>query len=427
MKRLVSLVLAAVCVFSMSACAGSKKDEKGSVYYLNFKPESDSAWQELAREYTEETGVNVKVITAAAGEYESTLTAEMSKDSAPTLFQCGTQAALDTWGDFCLDLTDTKVFNEMTTEEFNLKGADGETLAIGYCYEAFGLIVNKELLSRAGYTVEEINSFEALKRIAEDITSRSDELGFAAFTSAGLDGSSSWRFSGHLANMPLYYEFKRDKITSKPAEIKGTYLDNYKNIWDLYINNSTARPTELSAKTGDEAEAEFGQGRAVFFQNGSWEYSNLTEKFDMEPENLAMIPIYCGIEGEEEAGLACGTENCWAVNNTASEKDIEATLDFIYWVVTSEDGTEMMAEQFGPIPFKEAKESENVFFTDANEYIERGYDVVTWAFNYTPNVEAWRSAVVSSLMAYASGESDWKSVETAFVEGWKTQYKAEQE
>ena len=437
-KRVFATLLSGVLVASLlSGCGGSDKKAEtkasggsesasGSVYYLNFKPEADAAWQELAAKYTEQTGVEVKVVTAASGEYENTLTTEMSKSSAPTLFQCGNQAALDTWKDYCLDLTDTDVYKEMTTDDFNLKGENGEVYAIGYCYEAFGIITNKALLAEAGYDVADIKDFESLKKVAEDITARKDELGFSAFSSAGLDGSSSWRFSGHLMNMPLFYEFRDDNVTSQPATVTGAYLDNFKAIWDLYINNATCEPNQIVTKTGDESEAEFGKGEAVFFQNGTWEYSNLvvdeSKGFKMNPEDLTMIPIYCGVEGEEEAGLCCGTENCWAVNSQASEEDIQATLDFMKWVVTSDEGTSMMAEQFGPIPFKNAKESENVFFTAANDYISNGKYVVTWAFNYTPNVDAWREAVVSALTQYSANNGSWDNVVTAYVNGWATQY-----
>ena len=422
MKKKIALLLTTLMAVSMLTGCGEKK---GSVYYLNFKPEADAAWQELAKQYTEETGVEVKVVTAASGTYSETLTAEMAKSSAPTLFQCGNQQGLATWGDYCLDLRDSAFYKEMTTDDFNLKGDNGEVLAAGYCYEAFGIITNVKLLGDAGYSLDDIKDFASLKTVVEDITARSSELGFSAFTSAGLDGSSSWRFSGHLANMPLYYEFKDDNVTSQPATITGAYLDNYKNIWDLYINNATCAPNELATKTGDEAEAEFGEGKAVFYQNGTWEYSNLVDKFGMNPDDLAMIPIYCGVAGEENSALACGTENCWAVNSKASEADIQATLDFMYWVVTSDAGTKMMEEQFGPIPFKNAKESTNVFFTDANEYIANGNYVVTWAFNHTPNVDTWRAAVVSALLDYSANGGDWANVTSAFVDGWKTQYEAE--
>ena len=410
-----------------SAQPTSEAAATGKVYYLNFKPEADAAWQALAAKYTETTGVPVTVVTAASGTYQETLTAEMDKgDAAPTLFQCGNKAGLDTWGDLCLDLKGTPVYGEMTTDDFNLFGANGEVACIGYCYEAFGIIVNKALLETAGHSIDEIKDFASLKAVVEDIHARSAELGFDAFTSSGMDGSSSWRFSGHLANMPLFYEFRDNNVTEQPATVTGAYLENFKNIWDLYINNSATDPSQLASATGDQAEAEFGEGKAVFFQNGTWEFANLTaaDKFAMDPANLAMIPIYCGVAGEEKAALCCGTENCWAVNSKASAENIQATLDFMYWVVTSEEGTSMMAEQFGPIPFKNAKETANTFFNDANAYLANGNYVVTWAFNHTPNVDTWRAGVVAALTQYSAGGS-WDDVVTAFVQGWATQYAAQ--
>ena len=434
MKKLIALLLAMIMVISMAAltgCDDAKPDTndggndaaKGKVYYLNFKPEADAAWQDLAAKYTAETGVEVKVVTAASGTYSDTLNAEMAKTDAPTLFQCGNAQGVADWDEYLLDFTGTDVLAEMTTSDFNLTDANGAVKAIGYCYEAFGIIVNKALLKQAGYEITDITDFASLKTIVEDIHARSAELGFDAFASSGLDGSSSWRFSGHLANMPLFYEFRDDNVTEQPATIKGTYLANYKNIWDLYINNSAVAPADLSTATGDMSQAEFGTGKAVFWQQGTWEYANLIgDAYKMNPDDLQMIPIYCGVEGEANAALCCGTENCWAVNAKAPQEDIDATLAFMKWVVTSDEGTTMMAEQFGPIPFKAAKEPANVFFANANALIADGKYTVTWAFNHTPNVDDWRAGVVSALTAYSAGNGDWAAVETAFVDGWAAQY-----
>ena len=438
MKKFLALILALVMALSLVACGGGSNDAQGngdgsdaatgSVYYLNFKPESDDAWKALAATYTEQTGVPVKVMTAASGEYESTLVSEMDKDDAPTLFQCN-EGGVATWGEFCYDLSSSDVYNQLASKDYALKNADGEVISIAYCLETYGIIVNKALLEQAGHSVDEITNFESLKAVADDIHARASELGFDAFTSAGLDGSSSWRFSGHLANMPLFYEFRDDNITAQPAEIKGTYLENYKNIWDLYTTDSATTGAALLTATGDESEAEFGTGKAVFYQNGTWEYSNLvtdeSKGFNMNPDDLAMIPIYCGVAGEEKAGLCCGTENCWSVNKNAKPEDIQATLDFMKWVVTSDAGTTLMAEQFGPCPFKSAKTPENVFFADANNYIAEGNYVVTWAFNYTPAVDDWRAGVVDALSQYTAGTGEWANVETAFVQGWAQQYAAE--
>ena len=419
MKKLISVLLTLCLVLSLASFASA--EETGKVYYLNFKPEADEAWQELAKTYTEQTGVEVKVLTAASGTYSQTLTAEMEKkDAAPTMFQIGNAEGVATWNAYALPLDGTDVINEMTTADFNLKNADGATVAIGYCYEAYGIITNKALLEKAGYTVADIKDFESLKKVADDIHSRAAELGFDAFTSAGLDGSSSWRFSGHLTNMPLFYEFRDDGITEQPATVKGTYLNAYKNIWDLYITDSAADKAKLSGFTGGAAEDEFKTEKAVFFQNGTWEYAALSEALD--PANLTMLPIYCGVEGEENAALCAGTENCWAVNAKASEADQKATLDFMKWVVTSEEGTKMMAEQFGPIPFKNAKEPENVFFKAANDLLAEGKYVVTWVFNFTPDVDNWRAGIVSALEQYSAGTAEWDEVEFAFVNGWEKCY-----
>ncbi|MBP1553088.1 MAG: ABC transporter substrate-binding protein, partial [Oscillospiraceae bacterium] len=291
MKKLLALLLAGAMALSMVACSSAPategETETGSVYYLNFKPEQDAQWQALAEAYTEETGVPVTVVTAASGQYETTLMAEMGKDEAPTLFQVNGPVGLANWKDYCYDLSGSDVYKELSGDSFALI-EDGKVYGLAYVVETYGIIANKTLLEAAGHTVDEITSFETLKAVAEDIQSRKDELGFAAFSSAGMDGSSDWRFKTHLANLPLTFEYQTEGIT--PGTVKGTYLDNYRNIWDLYINNATCDPAELSAKTGNDAVTEMVEGKAVFYQNGTWAAGDLAAIID----DLTMIPLYIG-------------------------------------------------------------------------------------------------------------------------------------
>ena len=441
MKKILAMLLALCMVFALCACGQSAApaeqpaqqdaapaeeaapaDEtpaaEGSVYYLNFKPEQDEQWQALAASYTEQTGVPVTVVTAASGTYEETLAAEMAKSEAPTLFQVNGPVGLANWKDYCYDLSGSDLYGELTSDSFALKDGDA-VLGIAYVIESYGLIVNKTLLEQAGYTVADINSFESLKAVAEDITARKDELGFAAFTSAGMDGSSDWRFKTHLANLPIYFEYQDEGIGSTDA-IKGTYLDNYKAIWDLYINNSTCAPADLASKTGDDSRNELLNGEAVFFQNGSWEYGNLSGTFT--DDELAMIPIYIGVGDEANQGLCTGTENYWCVNNEADEADIQATLDFLYWCVTSEEGTNALANDMGfVIPFKSAVESSNLFVKQDAEYTAEGKTPVSWNFTTMPS-EEWKNGVGSALTAYAASTGDWDGVVTAFVDGWASEY-----
>ena len=432
MKKMLALVLAACLCLALLAGCGSNNtpaasgstsgtEAAGRVFWLNFKPESDEVLQTIAQMYTEKTGVPVTVQTAASGTYNETLTAAMDKTDAPTLFVVGNQAAVGTWGDYCYDLTGTAVANELNTDAYNLYTEDGKLASIGYCYECYGIIVNPDLLAQAGHSVDEITNFETLKTVVEDIHARADELGFDAFTSCDMDASSSWRFTGHMANLEYYYEQEGNVWTECPETITGAYMENFKNLYTLCINNSLTDPADLAAG-GHDASEEFRSGKAAFQVQGSWEWDGMKDQVP----NAVMIPYYCGVAGEEKAGLNCGTENCWAVNAKASEEDIQATLDFMYWMVTDAEVSRMLVDSFGVMPYKQAAESTNPFLADANEYSNNGCYVMNWATNFQPNVDAYRAALVSALNKFNADQSDanWAEVETAFVQGWATQYQA---
>ena len=434
-KRIAALGLAGLMTAAaFTGCSNNASDggdkgdaTKGKVYYLNFKPEQDEAWQKLAKKYTKEKNIPVTVVTAAEGTYEQTLTSELDKEEAPTLFQVNGPVGLKKWNDFCMDLKDTDIYKQLTSTDFALKDSEDAVKGIAYVIESYGLIYNKTLLNKYFESdfatvkkIDDLNSFDKLKTVAEEIQKNAEALGVkAAFTSAGMDSSSDWRFKTHLANLPIYFEYQADGINDTDA-IKGTYLENYKNIWDLYINNSTCKPTELASKTGAESEAEFINGDAVFFQNGSWEYSAVTEG-GLKDEDLGMLPIYIGVGDEANQGLCTGTENYWCVNSNASEANQAATEAFINWCVTSETGTKAMAEAMGfVIPFKAAQESKNVFVKADKEYTDAGKKPVSWNFTTMPS-EDWKNGVGAALTQYAAGTGDWDAVKTAFVDGWKTE------
>ena len=440
-KKIIAMLLCTAMVGGMVAGCGSsgssdegsksaKGDAKGKVYYLNFKPEQADQWVDLAEKYTEETGVQVDVQTAASGTYESQLKSEMAKDEAPTLFQVNGPVGLATWKDYCYDLSDSAVYKDLQSDDYALKDGD-EVKSIAYVIETYGLIYNKALLNKyfelpdAEITsIDDLNNFDALKKVADGIQAHKDDLGVeGAFTSAGMDSSSDWRFKTHLANLPIYYEYKDEGISSTDA-IKGTYLDNYKQIWDLYLKDSTCDPSMISSKTGDDAASEFALGEAVFYQNGTWAYNDIKDN-EVADEDLGMLPIYIGVEGEENQGLCTGSENYWCVNSKASEEDIQATLDFLNWVITSDAGRTSLSQDMGFVTpfdtFTEEYQAQNPLVTAANEYIEAGKESVAWCFTTMPS-ENWKNGVGSALLEYAQGTGDWDAVKTAFVDGWATEY-----
>ena len=430
-----------------TADAGESTAATGSVYMLNFKPESDQQWKDLAAIYTEQTGVEVNVLTAAEGTYSTTMQSELAKDEAPTIFNIGNVTAAQTWNDYTYDLTGTALYEHLADKSLTIN-YDGKVAAVANCYECYGIIYNKTILEQyctvdgaVISSVDEINNLDTLEAVANDINNRVDEINEAlgthltgAFASAGLDSGSSWRFSGHLAGVALYYEFLDDgcDLIAGEATIDGTYLDNFKRVWDMYVGTSSADPKTLEGGTYN-AEMEFGMGEAVFFQNGNWEYSALVNPdngYEVTDADLGMMPIYFGVDDANQ-GLCVGTENYWAVNAKASEEDIAATLDFLEWVITSDEGRDAITNQMGlSAPFDTFTgeyESANAFVRDNNAYMAAGKTAVAWSFNATPNVDDWRAGVVAPLTAYTNGSGDWDGVVSGFVDGWATQWQLAEE
>ena len=426
--------VAAMSLGALAACGSSTSgdDAKGKVYYLNFKPEAADQWTALAKEYTKEKGVEVKVQTAASGTYEQTLKSEIAKTEAPTLFQVNGPVGYQNWKKYTADMSNTDVYKELANQDVALKDGD-KVVGVPYVMETYGLIYNKDILNKyfaldgaKATSMDEIDNFDTLKAVADDMQSRKDELGIkGAFTSAGFDSSSDWRFKTHLANLPLYYEFKDDNVTEQPATIKGTYLPNYKKIFDLYITDSTTDPTQLSAKTGDDANSEFALGEAAFYQNGTWAWTDL-QKAGMKAESVGMMPIYTGVKGEEKQDLATGSENYWCINDKASDADKKATEDFLSWVITSDTGKKAISQDMGfTTPFKtfDDVKFDNPLTEAAVEDQKSGKTQVSWNFTMMPS-EEWKNKVGQALLEYAQGTGKWDAVKTAFVDGWASEYEA---
>ena len=436
MKTTVGLLAAAAMVVPLAACGGgsssSSGDGNGSVYFLNFKPEAADQWKAVAAEYEKEKGVKVKVQTAASNTYEQQLKSELAKSEAPTIFQVNGPVGYQSWKAYTADLKDTAIYKDMNDQSLALTDGD-KIVGVPYVIESYGIIYNKDIVAK--YTAldgaviksaDEIKDFDTLKKVADDMQKRKKDLGIeGAFTSAGFDASSDWRFKTHLANIPLYYQFKKDNITAPPASIKDMYMDNFKNIFDLYITDSTTEKTQLSSKTGDDASSEFALGKAAFYQNGTWAWSDL-QKAGMKDSSVGMLPIYIGVDDKTE-GLATGSENYWCINSKASEADQKASADFLEWVITSDEGKKAMSEDMGfTTPFSTFNDvkTTNPLIADANASIQnKNLTQVAWDFSMMPS-EEYKNVLGQAMLAYAQGTGDWNAVVDAFVNNWATEYQA---
>ena len=228
-KKVMAALLAMVMVVGGVTGCGSKKsdsdDGKGSVYFLNFKPEVAEVWEEIAKEYTDETGVEVKVQTAASGTYEQTLKSEMAKNDAPTLFQINGQIGYQNWAQYCADWSDTEIYSHLVNKDLAIKGEDGGVYGLPYVVEGYGIIYNDAIMKKYFAlpdkavdisSAEEIKNFDTLKAVVEDMQAKKDVLGIqGVFASTSLKAGEDWRWQTHTMNVPVYYEYKDDDVKIK--------------------------------------------------------------------------------------------------------------------------------------------------------------------------------------------------------------------
>lgn len=447
-KKLIALGLTVAMTMSLVACGGSDETteqtttentettestetaEAGSVYYLNFKPEVEEVWNEVAAAYTAETGVEVKVVTAASGTYEQVLKSEIAKEEAPTLFQINGPVGYNNWKDYCADLSGTDFYAALSDKSLAVTGEDGGVYGVPYTIEGYGIIYNNAIMEKYFATegavvasVDEINNYATLKAVVEDMTAKKAELGIeGVFASTSLLPGEDWRWQTHTANLPVYYEYQ-DKGVSDLAEIEFTYSDNMKNIMDLYLNNSCVEPALTGSKTVSDSMAEFALGKVAMVQNGNWAWGQIAgvEGNTVLEEDVKFMPIYTGVAGEETQGLCIGTENFFAINSQASEADQKAAIDFVNWLVTSATGKDYMVNKLGnTAPFTTFTDDEKPTDPLAKSMLasmESGKTAVAWSFTTFPS-QTFKDNYGAALLEYANGNMTWDEVKALVVEEW---------
>ena len=422
---------------TLAACSnGSSSGSENGVYLLNFKPEAEEALKTIASAYKDKTGVEVKIVTAASGTYQQTLQTEVAKSNPPTIFNINGPVGLVTWKDYALDLSGTEFVKALTDTSMALTDESGVVYGSPLGIEGYGLIYNAAILNKyfalegaKATSVDEIKGFAKLKEVVEDMQARKADLGIeGAFACTSLASGEDWRWQTHLANYPVFYEF-RDKGVTDAKEIALTYSDNYKQIFDLYLNNSTVAPSAAAAKTVTDSMADFALGKCAFVQNGNWAWSQISE---VEGNTVAegdihFMPIYIGVNGEEKSGIALGTENYLAVNSQVSETAQKASIDFLTWLLTGE-GAKMLVDNsvvsVSPYPaFSELTPADPLGKETAQFLANKELYPINWVFQTFPSQE-FKNQLGSHLAQYASGQEDWSAVKDYFVSAWKSEKSA---
>lgn len=331
----------------------------GQVRFINRDPELQQAWEEIAADYTEKTGTVVQIIPEdeAAG-------------ITPTLFTVADETELASYKDVCLDLAGTRATHHLN---WSLTLYAGKKMCgLPAQAEGYGLIYNATLLRQAGQTPSDITSFAKLQEVARHISSTGN-LHFSPFASIDTNSSAL----SLLACMP----------------------GNIRPFWDLYISNAAGGGLRT------DATQEILDGSAVFCIGSTTEYGLFST---MSEENLNILPLYIGMENEAQQGLCVRVENYWCVRNDVSSQDIEATLDFVDYLLHPVDGVPPVDRLEIFTPYTTATYYASPLEKTLREHISAGKNVVVFSQLSAPE------GLAEALKTYAADPTDenWSAVES---------------
>ncbi len=465
MKKLFVLLLTIIVLTSLTACVftapgsgdpGIPETQESpkptdmptpgkptEIYFLNFKPEIAQIYDSIAADYEAQTGVKVNVVTAASGTYETTLKSEIAKADAPTIFQINGPVGFQSWKEYCLDLSTTKLYGYLSDKSLAVTEGTG-VYGIPYVVEGYGIIYNNAImekyfaLSNKAVSISsaaEINSFAILQAVVEDMSANKELIGIeGVFASTSLNQGEQWRWQTHLANLPLYYEFKDNTEYDNTVlaglsakEIQFKYGDNFRNIFDLYTNNSLTPKGLLGSKSVNDSMAEFALGKVAMVQNGNWAWSQIAsiEGNNVKSEDIRFMPVYTGVAGEEKQGLCIGTENYFSINSKVSKEKQNASVAFLEWLFSSEKGKAYVTKELGFIaPFTTFEENEKPVDPLAKEVLawmeKDGVTSVAWTFAAFPS-EDFKNYFGDALVEYVQGTHTWDNVTTVVKDSWKSE------
>ena len=342
--------------------------------------------------------------------------------------------------EYCADLKGTELYKHLKDKSLAIASGDG-VYGIPYVVEGYGIIYNKKitdayfaLSNRATdfKSIDDIKGFDSFKKLVEDMQAHKEELGIqGVFAATSLKTGEDWRWQTHLMNIPVTLEFKKNGVDLTGdgyKKIDFIYSDNFKNIFDLYINNSTTDKKQLGTLDVTSSMAEFAMGKCAMVQNGNWGASQIlgVAGNTVNKEDIKFMPIYMGIEGEDKLGICVGTENFICINSKASKAEQQAAADFLYWLFSSDEGKKFVTEELGFIaPFDTFGENETPDDPLAKEVIRwmNKSDVtnIPWNFTVFPS-QTYKDDLGAALLKYAQGSESWDQVKKLAVDEWSSEF-----
>lgn len=365
---------------SSNAVNVNQKGKTIRVYQM--KVEINDALQKLVKKYEEETGVKVEVTSVGGGvDYAPALKAEFGKGTEPDIFIIQGTGDYEIWKHKIDDLTSEPWVKNAVKGTLDMVTVDNKVYGMPAATEGYGLIYNKDILTKAGINPDSINTFDKLKSAFETLDSKKKELGIDNVVSYTI--KEKWVPSVHTFNIPLAMQEDPIEFTKKYSEGKADIVNNqvfndWMNLVELlykYGGENNIKSIDYSTQVGN-----FALGKTAFIQQGNWIASDLKSlgaDFDM-----GLIPL-C-INNDVKSGfIPVGVPMYWVVNKDSKvNKEAKA---FLNWLSDSQTAQEALVKEMNVIPAftNFTVESDNPLNKSITEYNKSG-KIISWPVTRLP-------------------------------------------
>ena len=419
-----------------------EEEEFDGLILHDFESNMQDNVKDMLEEFGREKGIQVRYLTSDLMKYEKGLARYMEDDNPPVLFKA--RYGLFQKFDFLLNLLepldDTKAASDIMNKGYALISPEGRIVGMPYYYEALGLIYNKTIMAKYFALTDRLTTVNSMKEIkdqktliavCDDVYKHREELGLdGTFPPCAFAQNADEQWKSYMMAMPIYYESKdKNEFPIKNFEYK--YSENTKALYDMIFRNSAATPKEFGDVKAPDSIRSFVMGKSAmtFYlqlirglylrrQNPNEEEMKQVVRDD----ELDVIPMYFGHEGEEKQNLATGHGWVYAVNKKATEKQKQYAKEFLDWTLYSESGKEHMRKMGYMQPFnsktKEDLPSEELLKKIYDYLHDEKLDNLDFAYRIMPN-GPFRNEYSANLLQYAKGEKSWDEVVDSMVTGWK--------
>jgi raffinose/stachyose/melibiose transport system substrate-binding protein len=418
LKKILSLITVTALVgASVVGCSSSGGDSASSkdktvVSIFQFKVEAKDALEKAAQKYEEKNpDVDINVETVGGGnDYGAALRSKFQSGQEPTIFNVGGPQDIEDWQDKLEDLSKEPWVKQAFEGTLDSVTSGDQLYGMPFNQEGYGLIYNKQIFEKAGIDPATITSFDALEKAVKTLDSKKGELGLNAVFA--VPGKEKWVTGLHLSNVALANEFKSGKQAYEAKKLDFKYNKQLKELLDLQTNYAYMpdgkKASINSVDYAMQIEQQYSTGKVAIVQMGNWAYGGINGVNPEIAKNSSILPL--PLKGVNEDSIPVGVPMYWSINKDKSDAEKTAAKDFLNWLYTSDEGKEMIINDFNFIPAFKGYDSENLQPKDplsaaVLQYSKDG-KTMPWVFMGYPS--GWGENVVGAdIQKYLDGSMSW--------------------